>query len=138
DLLYLDGYNLMKVNLEQRKEVLKSIVTESDFLKYSEHFVGEGEKLFEAAAQRKLEGIVAKRRNSCYVQKRSSEWLKMKITKRQECVIGGYTDPKGSREHFGSLILGLYDEQGRLIHVGHAGSGFNASSHADMWKRLHA
>jgi bifunctional non-homologous end joining protein LigD len=137
DLLYLDGYNLMRVNLEQRKEVLRSIVTESDFLKYSEHFVGEGEKLFQAAEQRKLEGIVAKRRNSCYVQKRSSEWLKMKITKRQECVVGGYTDPKGSREHFGSLILGLYDDKGQLIHVGHAGSGFSAASHAEMWKRLH-
>jgi bifunctional non-homologous end joining protein LigD len=137
DLLYLDGYNLMKASLEQRKKVLRSIVTESDFLRYSEHFVAEGEKLFKAAEQRKLEGIVAKRRNSCYVQKRSSEWLKIKISKRQECVIGGYTDPKGSRKHFGSLILGLYDEKGRLIHVGHAGSGFNATSHAEMWKRLH-
>ena len=136
DLLYLDGYNLMRANLEQRKEVLKSIITESDVLRFSEHFVGEGEKLYEAAKEKGLEGIVAKRRTGCYVQKRSSDWLKMKITKRQECVIGGYTDPRGSRENFGSLILGLYDDKGRLIHVGHAGSGFTGKTHEEMWKRL--
>ncbi|HWR17639.1 MAG TPA: non-homologous end-joining DNA ligase [Terriglobales bacterium] len=137
DLLYLDGYNLMRVDLEQRKELLKQVIRESEILKYSDHFVAEGEKLYEAAKQKALEGIIAKRRRSCYVQKRTREWLKMKITKRQECVIGGYTDPRGSRENFGSLILGLYDDKGRLIHVGHAGSGFNAASHAEMWKRLH-
>jgi bifunctional non-homologous end joining protein LigD len=136
DLLYLDGYNLMRVNLEDRKALLKTIITENDIFKFSEHFIGEGEKLYEAAKQKGLEGIVAKRRNGCYVQKRSREWLKMKITKRQECVIGGYTDPRGSREHFGSLILGLYDDKGRLIHVGHAGSGFTGTTHEDMWQRL--
>ena len=136
DLLYLDGYNLMKVELEQRKEVLRQIVTPNDILRYSEHFIEEGERLFEAARDQGLEGIVAKRRNSCYEQKRSREWLKMKITRRQECVIGGYTDPRGSRENFGSLVLGLYDDQGRLIHVGNAGSGFTAASHGEMWKRL--
>ncbi len=136
DLLYLDGYNLMKVALEERKQLLQSIITPSPILRYSEHFVNEGERLFEAARQQGLEGIVAKRRNSCYEQKRSREWLKMKITRRQECVIAGYTDPKGSRENFGSLVLGLYDDKGRLRHVGNAGTGFNASSHSDMWKRL--
>jgi bifunctional non-homologous end joining protein LigD len=136
DLLYLDGYNLMRVNLEERKEVLRSVITENEVLRFSEHFVGEGEKLYEAAKEKGLEGIVAKRRTGCYVQKRSSDWLKMKITKRQECVIGGYTDPRGSREHFGSLILGLYDDKGRLIHVGHAGSGFTGKTHEEMWKRL--
>lgn len=136
DLLYLDGYSLMRVDLEKRKEVLKSIIAESNILKYSDHFLREGERLYEAARQKGLEGIVAKRRRSCYEQKRSREWLKMKITKRQECVIGGYTDPRGSREHFGSLILGLYDDKGRLIHVGHAGSGFNENTHEAMWQRL--
>jgi bifunctional non-homologous end joining protein LigD len=115
---------------------LKSIIRESDVLRFSEHFIGEGEQLYEAAKEKGLEGIVAKRRTGCYVQKRSSDWLKMKITKRQECVIGGYTDPRGSREHFGSLILGLYDDKGRLIHVGHAGSGFTGATHEAMWQRL--
>jgi len=136
DLLYLNGYNLMKVDLENRKELLQSMVTPSAILRYSEHFVKEGVRLYEAAKEQGLEGIVAKRRHSCYEQKRSREWLKMKITRRQECVIGGYTDPKGSREHFGSVVLGLYNDKGRLIHVGNAGSGFTEATHEAMWKRL--
>jgi bifunctional non-homologous end joining protein LigD len=138
DLLYLDGYNLMQVELEQRKQLLASIRAPGDLIRYSDHYVGNGIALFEAAAQRELEGIVAKRRSSPYIQKRSSDWLKIKIVKRQECVIGGYTDPRGSRENFGSIVLGLYDDQGRLIPVGQAGSGFTEESHAAMWKRLHA
>jgi bifunctional non-homologous end joining protein LigD len=136
DLLYLDGYSLLKVELEKRKELLAGIVAASNVLRYSDHYVGRGTAMYSAAAEKGLEGIIAKRRRSCYLQKRSREWLKMKITQRQECVIGGYTDPKGSREHFGSVILGLYDEQGRLIHVGQAGSGFTQETHADMWRRL--
>jgi len=136
DLLYLDGYALFNVDLEKRKELLAGIVAAGDILRYSDHHLGQGTALFQAAAGKRLEGIVAKRRRSWYLQKRSREWLKMKITKSQECVIGGYTDPKGSREHFGSVILGLYDGQGRLIHVGQAGSGFTQETHADMWRRL--
>jgi len=136
DLLYLDGYSLLQVELEQRKELLRGIVAASDILRYSDHHVGQGTALFRAAEEKGLEGIIAKRRSSHYIQKRSREWLKMKITQRQECVIGGYTDPKGSREHFGSVILGLYDDKGRLIHVGQAGSGFTEASHADLWRRL--
>lgn len=136
DLLYLDGYNLMRADLEQRKELLASVLATSDYLRFSDHYIGRGVDLFHAAAERNLEGIVAKVRRSCYEQKRSREWLKMKITRRQECVIGGYTDPRGSRENFGSLVLGLYDDKGRLIHVGHAGSGFTEQSHAQMWQRL--
>ena len=131
DLLYLDGYNLMPAELEQRKELLASILAPSDLIRYSDHYVGNGKALFEAAVQRELEGIVAKRRDSPYVQKRSHDWLKIKIVKRQECVIGGYTDPRGSRENFGSIVLGLYDDKGRLIPVGQAGSGFTEQSHAD-------
>ena len=93
DLLYLDGYDLMQADLERRKQLLSSIVTSGDLLRYSDHWAGTGTALFSAAAQRGLEGIIAKRRTSCYLQKRSSDWLKIKITKRQECVIGGYTDP---------------------------------------------
>lgn len=136
DLLYLDGFNLMGVKLEDRKKLLVSILATSEVVRYSEHFPAEGTKLYEAARQRGLEGIVAKRRNSCYEQKRSREWLKIKITRRQECVIGGYTDPRGGREHFGSLVLGLYDDQGRLVHVGNAGSGFDEATHKDVWRRL--
>ena len=138
DLLYLDGYNLMHAGLEQRKELLASILAPDGLIRYSDHYVGNGKALFAAAAERQLEGIVAKRRSSEYLQKRSREWLKIKIVRRQECVIGGYTDPRGARENFGSVVLGLYEDEGRLIHVGHAGSGFTEQSHAALWKRLHA
>jgi len=137
DLLYLDGHSLLGVNLEQRKQLLQQVLQADSLFRYSEHFSG-GIELYRAAEQQQLEGIVAKRRASCYVPKRSRDWMKIKLTKRQECVIGGYTEPRGAREHFGSLVLGLYDDQGRLIPVGQAGSGFTAHSHAEMWKRLKA
>jgi len=135
DLLYLDGYDLRRVDLEKRKGLLSKLLTHDTLVRYSEHFP-DGNMLHEAARQRGLEGIVAKRRKSCYIEKRSREWLKVKITQRQECVIGGYTDPKGSREHFGSVVLGLYDDRGRFIHVGQAGSGFTEATHENMWERL--
>ena len=136
DLLYLDGYSLMKVNLEDRKRLLSQIIQPSERIKVSDHFPGNGKALMAAARQQGLEGIVAKRRNSCYIEKRSREWLKIKITQRQECVIGGYTDPRGSRENFGSLVLGLYDDKGRLVPVGQAGSGFTQVTHSQMWEKL--
>jgi bifunctional non-homologous end joining protein LigD len=135
DLLYLDGDNLMGVDLAERKRLLAGILAESPRLRYSEHF-DDGLQLYAAAEKRGLEGMVAKRRSGCYLQGRSREWLKIKITRRQECVIGGYTDPRGGRQHFGSLVLGLYDGRGRLIHVGNAGSGFNQETHAALWRRL--
>jgi len=135
DLLYLDGYSLLRVDLEKRKELLARILAESGMVRYSANF-DDGLALYRAARERGLEGIVGKRRRSCYQPRRSREWLKMKITQRQECVIGGYTDPRGSREHFGSIVLGLYDDRGRLIHVGQAGSGFTEQTHGDMWRRL--
>jgi bifunctional non-homologous end joining protein LigD len=136
DALYVDGYDIAQADLERRKQLLASILKPNNLVRYSDHYVSNGTTLFEAAAQRGLEGIIAKRRRSCYVQKRSSDWLKIKIVRQQECVVGGYTDPRGSRENFGSIVLGLYDDKGRLIPVGQAGSGFNEQTHADMWKRM--
>src|SRR5262245_27470909 len=134
DLLYAEGYNLMRVDLEKRKEVLQQIVQNSSLLRYSEHFVGQGKAVYKVASEKKLEGIIGKRRKSSYVQKRSSDWLKIKITQTIECVIGGYTEPRGSREHFGSVILGLYENKERLIPVGQAGSGVTEQTHAEMWE----
>jgi bifunctional non-homologous end joining protein LigD len=137
DLLYLDGYNLMAAQLEERKEMLKKIIpTGRGFLRYSDHYPEHGMALYRLARDKGLEGIVAKLRTSSYVQKRSREWLKIKITRRQECVIAGYTDPKGSRENFGSIVLGLYDPNGKFVHVGNAGSGFTEATHAALWKKL--
>jgi len=125
DLIYLDGFDLRRVPLDQRKQLLESVIENSTVIHFSDHYPERGLALFEAAKQRGLEGIVAKKRSSTYDEKRSSEWLKIKITASQECVIGGYTDPEGSREHFGALVLGLYDKRNRLIHVGQAGTGFD-------------
>jgi bifunctional non-homologous end joining protein LigD len=136
DLLYLDGYDWRKVPLEKRKEKLESVIVGGDVLRFSDHYAREGKALFEVAKQKGLEGILAKRRECPYQERRSSDWLKIKIRHRVECVIGGYTEPEGSRAHFGSIVLGLYDKQGRLIHVGQAGSGFNQKSLAEIWSML--
>jgi bifunctional non-homologous end joining protein LigD len=145
DLLYLDGFDLRRVDLKERKNLLRYILGADKAggthnagpVRYSAEF-DDGIALYQAARARGLEGVIAKRRRSCYLEKRSRDWLKIKITQRQECVIGGYTDPRGSRENFGSLVLGLYDRQGRLIHVGQAGSGFTDATHERMWRRLKA
>jgi len=136
DLLYLDGYDWRRVPLEERKKKLASLLMAGDALRYSDHYEREGKALFEVAREKELEGILAKKRDSFYQERRSSEWLKIKIRRRLDCVIGGYTQPEGSRAHFGSIVLGLYDQQGRLIHVGQAGSGFNQESLGQTSKRL--
>ena len=137
DILYADGYDLTRVNLDIRKQYLQQVLSADERFRVSDAFP-DGQALFAAAREQELEGIIAKRSNSCYVQKRSREWLKVKVTQRQECVIAGYTDPKGSRENYGSIVLGLYDAQHRLVHVGQAGSGFTHKSHAALWKQLEA
>jgi bifunctional non-homologous end joining protein LigD len=136
DLIYLDGYDWRRVPLEERKEKLASLLIAGDALRYSDHYERQGKALFEIARKKGLEGILAKKRDSLYQQRRSGEWLKIKITHRLECVIGGYTEPEGSRPHLGSIVLGLYDKQGRLIHVGQAGSGFDQKSLEEVWKLL--
>ena len=128
DLLYLDGYDLRRVALEDRKRVLSEIVTANPLVRYSEHFVGNGVALFEAAKQQGLEGILAKKRGSFYEERRTREWLKIKITQTIDCVIGGYTEPEGSRQYFGAIVLGLYDKEGQIIHVGQAGTGFDQAT----------
>lgn len=138
DLLYLDGIDLRRVALEQRKRLLQEriVAGESDVVHFSDHYPEKGLALFEAARQRGLEGIVAKKRSSVYQEKRSNDWLKIKITQRQECVIGGYTDPEGSREYFGALVLGLYNRHQQLIHVGQVGTGFDQKMLKEVSARL--
>ena len=136
DLLYLDGYDWRRVPLEERKRKLASLLVAGDVLRYSDHYEERGKALFEMAQKTGLEGIVAKKRASFYEERRSREWLKIKIRKWTECVVGGYTVPEGSRAHFGSLVLGLYDKKGRLIHVGQVGSGFDQKSLGEIWKLL--
>jgi bifunctional non-homologous end joining protein LigD len=128
DILYLDGYDLRRVNLDDRKRVLRQALRDGEIVRYSDHYSGAGMALFNAAKEKGLEGIIAKKRNSCYEERRSREWLKIKITQTVDCVIGGYTDPEGARQYFGSLVLGLYNDKKQLIHVGNAGTGFNQAT----------
>jgi bifunctional non-homologous end joining protein LigD len=136
DLLYLDGYDWRRVPLEERKRKLAELVVTGDVVRFSDHYEEHGKALFEMARKKGLEGIVGKKRASFYEERRSREWLKVKLRQRLECVIGGYTEPEGSRAHFGSLVLGLYDKKGRLIHVGQVGSGFDQKLLDELWKVL--
>ncbi len=136
DLLYLDDFDLRRTPLERRKQLLQERLIGSEIVRFSDHYPEKGIALFEAARQKGLEGIVAKKRASFYDETRSRGWLKIKITQRQECVVGGYTDPEGSRDYFGSLVLGLYDKRGRLIHVGQVGSGFDQRGLKDIFAEL--
>ena len=136
DLLYLDGFDLRRVGLEQRKQLLQDTIKDGHIIRFSDHYAEKGLDLFEAAKQRGLEGILAKKRSSAYEEKRTRDWLKIKITQRQECVIGGYTAPEGNREYFGALVLGLYDEKKRLIHVGQVGTGFDQKTLKEIFARL--
>ena len=122
DLLYLDGYDLRNVPLIERKRVLQAILKPSTVMRFSEHFVNQGDEMFAASRATGLEGILAKRARSYYESKRSHDWLKIKITSQQEFVICGYTT--GERDFFSSLVLGLY-EKGRLVYVGNVGTGFD-------------
>lgn len=125
DLLYLDGWDLRQVAVEDRRRLLASIVTPTDRIKVSDHFIDQGAELFALAKQTGLEGIVAKRMGSVYESRRSQNWLKVKVTSQQEFVIAGYIS--GERDYFGALMLGLYD-QGQLVYVGNVGSGFDNDS----------
>jgi bifunctional non-homologous end joining protein LigD len=133
DLLFLDGYDLRRAPLIERKRLLEKIVKPFSLLRVSDHFENAGEDLLEAARQSGLEGLVAKSTNSVYESRRSRNWLKLKLTSEQEFVIAGYTP--GEREHFGSLVLG-YHEGGKLHYAGNVGTGFNARNLAGLWALL--
>ena len=135
DLIYLDGYDLRPVPLGDRKRALSQVLIPDKLIRYSEDFP-QGVALFDAAKQQGLEGILAKRRSSGYEERRTREWLKIKITQTVDCVIGGYTEPEGSRQYFGSIVLGLYDGHGQLVHVGQAGTGFDHKTLQDIWQVL--
>lgn len=132
DVPYLDGYSLMDVPLIDRKEVLARLLLTTNpnndaTIRYSDHIQGQGADVLEHACRSEMEGIVAKRADSTYQQHRSPSWLKVKCTKQQEFVIGGYSKPEGSRVGFGALLLGYYDG-GELKYAGRVGTGFTTQS----------
>jgi bifunctional non-homologous end joining protein LigD len=141
DIPYFDGYKLTDTPLLERKRLLERVLAAQPAgtqatLRYSEHIEGSGDEVLTQACKSGLEGIVSKRFDSAYMQARSPAWLKSKCTKRQELVIGGYTKPAGARAHFGALLLGYYDGDGRLAYAGKVGTGFTQQSLRDVYREL--
>ena len=135
DLAYCDGYDLREVPLLERKNFLLRLLDPSPEFRFSDHVLENGKGLFDLARQQELEGIVGKRLDSVYVSARSQNWVKLKATKTLDVVIGGWTAPRGSRTHFGSLLLGLYQSKA-LRFVGHAGTGMDEKTRASLMKKL--
>ncbi|MGZ3691950.1 MAG: non-homologous end-joining DNA ligase, partial [Pseudobdellovibrio sp.] len=137
DLLYLNGQDLRDQPLETRKQLLKALLQKahSPKLIFSTHWRGQGEELFKQACRMNLEGIVSKSFKKPYRERRTDEWLKTKCALRQELVIGGYTEPSGSRAGFGALLMGLY-ENGKFKYVGRVGTGFNDETLSLLYKKL--
>jgi bifunctional non-homologous end joining protein LigD len=125
DLLYLNGYDLRKAALIDRRRLLMSILLPSEIVRYSEHFAGKGQQLLDAVRAKGLEGILAKQAQSRYESRRSGSWIKVKVTTQQDFVICGYI--LGEREPFGALVLGYYKEK-KLVYAGNVGSGFTQQS----------
>ncbi|HEY2945132.1 MAG TPA: DNA ligase D [Vicinamibacteria bacterium] len=140
DLLHLDGYDLSGVVLEERKGALKRLVaaTVGGRIRYSDHVVGQGEKVFESACRMGMEGIVSKRRDMPYTPGRTRGWLKVKCHLEQEVVIGGFTDPEGTRVGLGALLVGVHDGQGRLVYAGKVGTGFTDKGLDELRRKLEA
>jgi len=135
DLLYLDGYDLREVPLVERKNLLQQILREDGRVRFSDHVLEKGKELFEVATQRQLEGIVAKKIASAYPSGRTSSWLKIKLERDIDAVVGGWTDPRGGREYFGALLLGLYEGE-QLQYIGGVGTGFSAAFQQKLWPQL--
>jgi len=140
DLPYCAGQDLREVPLEARREVLQRIVERKphDKVRFSAVFDAPPEEIVTSACKLGLEGVIAKKLGSPYVTRRSGDWIKLKCSKRQEFVIGGFTDPKGSRAGIGSLLLGIHDEDGKLRYAGNVGTGFNQQSLLELRERLDA
>jgi len=138
DLLYRDGWILTDAALEDRKTALAEIISPQaqGILRYSDHQIDRGPAFLRQARSFKLEGIVSKRRTDPYRPGRTRSWLKVKCRNREEFVIIGFTDPVGSREGFGALLVGYYDPQGKLRYAGRVGTGFDAAQLIELRKRL--
>ncbi|MFL6388443.1 MAG: DNA ligase D [Terriglobales bacterium] len=133
DLLYLNGYDLRKAALIDRRQLLMSILLPSDVVRYSEHFVGKGDELLKAVRAKGLEGIIAKQAQSRYESKRSPNWIKIKVTCQQDFVVCGYI--LGEREPFGSLVLGYFKDK-KLVYAGNVGSGFTQQSLKAVFEKI--
>ena len=126
DLLWADGRDVRPLPLRERKRLLRGLLSFRDPLRFTEHRDTDGEAYWREACIKGWEGIIAKRADSPYRPGRTRDWLKFKCENAQEFVIGGYTDPRGSRTGFGALLLGYYDSDGKLRYAGKVGTGVAA------------
>jgi bifunctional non-homologous end joining protein LigD len=138
DLPYAAGHDLRSVPLDARRALLKSLLaaSTSERVRFSEEFVAAPESVIASACKLGLEGVIAKRRSAPYQSSRSADWVKLKCGQRQEFVIGGYTEPQGTRQGFGALVLGVHDAQGLLQYAGDVGTGFSEQALKDIRKQL--
>jgi len=137
DILWLDGEDLTRKTLKERKEILKSVMPDNkDIIRMSDFFEAKGTDFYESARRMGLEGIIAKRDNSMYHSgARTTDWLKIKVNQRQEVVIGGYTRNVGSPKPFSALLVGVF-EDGKFIYTGKIGTGFNDKQQREMLKQF--
>jgi len=135
DVLYADGRDQRKEPLEERKALLERLIGDDNLVLYSKHVLGKGKALFAQAKRNHLEGIIGKKRTSTYMARRTRDWVKIKAQLEQEFVVGGWTDPRGSRKGFGSLLLGVYEGKD-LRFVGAVGTGFSAKRIGEIMKQL--
>ncbi|MGY3175363.1 bifunctional non-homologous end joining protein LigD [Pseudomonas sp. TE12234] len=139
DLPYLNGVDLREVPVEERRAALATVLKASDdpLLRFSDSFDEEPQALLNSACQMRMEGLIGKRLGSPYVSRRSSDWIKLKCKHRQEFVILGFTNPKGSRSAFGALLLGLRDrDSGELRYAGKVGTGFTEATLSSIHDQL--
>jgi DNA ligase D-like protein (predicted ligase) len=137
DLIYLDGEDWRAEPLVARKSRLEALLEGADpAIRYNEHLAGDGEAILRAACKLNVEGIVSKRAESAYVPGNRGLWAKCKCLNREEFVIVGWTDPKGTRPYLGSLLLGYYTQDDRLLYAGRAGTGMTEPVLASLYERL--
>jgi bifunctional non-homologous end joining protein LigD len=137
DLLHLDGYDTTALALRDRKSILRQALTYVDPLRFTAHRNADGEAFFPRACAQGWEGLIAKRADAPYVSRRSGDWLKLKCSAGQEVVIGGFTDPTGSRVGLGALLVGYYDGDD-LVYAGKVGTGYTRATLLDLRRRLDA
>lgn len=125
DIVYISGFDLRGLDLMRRKKILAAIWPDNDTLRLAPYVESEGIEAYKEAQESQSEGIIAKRKSSTYAEnRRTKDWLKIKTENQQEMVIGGFTEPSGSRVGVGALLCGYYDEKGNLVFAGKVGTGF--------------
>ncbi len=137
DILHLDGHDVTGVPLDVRRDLLKRAISGCpDSIRFSDSIQGSGKAVISKACHLHLEGIICKRSGSPYRPGRGLDWLKVKCSKREEFVIGGFTKPGGSRAHFGALLLGYFNHAKKLIYAGRVGTGFNQTTLTELHRKL--